>query len=216
MNSEEPKRHRSTNACSNVPPLENGRNHRIHSGQRMCDAGCMARIVCPLVLAEDRARLEAIVADRNRAQKHVARAQIILHSADRLNVAEVAKRVEVGRPAVALGAAASALAGVDSLLCDATLQARQASAGRCHRASRGGGADLHRAAGRGNPLTAGPWRRWSRSPCARYSGSGPGTICSRTASAPSSPSHPDFAAKLEAIVGLYLGAAGAQLGAVAR
>jgi hypothetical protein len=37
-------------------------------------AGGMAQIVCPLVSAEDRARLEAIVADRNRAQKHVARA----------------------------------------------------------------------------------------------------------------------------------------------
>ena len=32
--------------------------------------------VCPVVSAEDRARLEAIVADRNRAQKHVARARI--------------------------------------------------------------------------------------------------------------------------------------------
>ena len=48
----------------------------------MCDAEPMAQIVCPLVSAEDRARLEAIVADRNRAQKHVARAQIILGSAD--------------------------------------------------------------------------------------------------------------------------------------
>src|SRR5918994_1986221 len=35
----------------------------------MCDAGCMAQIVCPLVSAEDRARLEAIVADRNRTFK---------------------------------------------------------------------------------------------------------------------------------------------------
>jgi hypothetical protein len=37
----------------------------------MCDTGPMAQIVCPLVSAEDRARLEAIAADRNRAQKHV-------------------------------------------------------------------------------------------------------------------------------------------------
>jgi hypothetical protein len=49
----------------------------------MCDA------VCPLVSAEDRARLEAIVADRNRAQKHVARA----------NVAEVVRRARVCRSA---------------------------------------------------------------------------------------------------------------------
>ena len=80
----------------------------------------MAQITCPLVSAEDRARLEAIVADRNRAQKHVARARIILHSADRLNVAEVAKRVGVGRPAVWRWQRRFALAGVDSLLCDAT------------------------------------------------------------------------------------------------
>jgi hypothetical protein len=61
---------------------------------------CMAQIVCPLVSAEDRARLEALVADRNRAQKHVLRARLILASADRLNVAEVARRAGVGRPAM--------------------------------------------------------------------------------------------------------------------
>ena len=60
----------------------------------------MAQIVCPLASADDRAGLAAIVADRNRAQKHVARARIILGSADRLNVAEVARRAGVGRPAV--------------------------------------------------------------------------------------------------------------------
>jgi Homeodomain-like domain len=66
----------------------------------MCDAGSMAQIVYPLVSAADRARLEAIIGDRNRAQKHVARARIILASADRPPVSEVAKRADVGRPAV--------------------------------------------------------------------------------------------------------------------
>jgi hypothetical protein len=60
----------------------------------------MAQIVCPLVSAEDRARLEVIVADRNRAQKRVARARIILASAARLSVLQVAKQARVGRPAV--------------------------------------------------------------------------------------------------------------------
>jgi DNA-binding MurR/RpiR family transcriptional regulator len=60
----------------------------------------MAQIVCPVVSAEDRARLEAIIANRNRAQKHVARARIILGSAARLPVAEIARRAGVGRPAV--------------------------------------------------------------------------------------------------------------------
>ena len=57
----------------------------------------MAQTVCPLVSAEDRARLEAIVADRNRAQKHVARARIVLASAERLPVAAIAKRAGVGQ-----------------------------------------------------------------------------------------------------------------------
>jgi Homeodomain-like domain len=81
----------------------------------MCDAGSMAQIVCPVVSAEDRARLEAIVADRNRARKHVARARIILGSADRLPVAEVAKRADVGRPAVWRWQRRFAEAGVDGL-----------------------------------------------------------------------------------------------------
>jgi Homeodomain-like domain len=67
---------------------------------RWWHTAAIAQIVCPLVSAEDRARLQAIVADRNRAQKHVARARIILGSAERLSVAEVAKRAGVGRPAV--------------------------------------------------------------------------------------------------------------------
>jgi transposase len=48
----------------------------------------MAQIVCPLVSAVDRARLVAIVGDRNRAQKRVARARIILAAAVRLCGAE--------------------------------------------------------------------------------------------------------------------------------
>jgi transposase len=80
----------------------------------------MAQIVCPVVSGEDRARLEAIVADRNRAQKHVARARIILHSAARLSVAEVARRAGVGRPAVWRWQRRFALAGVEGVLRDAT------------------------------------------------------------------------------------------------
>ena len=60
----------------------------------------MAQDVCPLVSGEDRARLEALVADRNQALKHVQRAWIVLHSADWRSVAEVPRRVGVGRPAV--------------------------------------------------------------------------------------------------------------------
>ena len=60
----------------------------------------MAQTVCVLVNAEDAARLEAIVADRNRPLKHVQRARIILASIDRLPVLEVAQRSGASRPAV--------------------------------------------------------------------------------------------------------------------
>ena len=60
------------------------------------------------------------MADRNRAQKHAARARIILASADRLPVAEVARRATVGRPAVWRWQRRFAEAGVDGLLRDAT------------------------------------------------------------------------------------------------
>jgi hypothetical protein len=59
-------------------------------------------------------------ADRNRAQKHVARARIILGSADRLSVAEVARGAGVGRRAVWRWQRRFAEAGVDGLLRDAT------------------------------------------------------------------------------------------------
>src|SRR4029450_7345867 len=86
----------------------------------MCDSERMAQIVCPWVAAEDRARLEAIVADRTRAQNPGAPARIILHSAARLNVAAVARRAGVGRPAVWRWQRRFAEAGVDGLLRDAT------------------------------------------------------------------------------------------------
>ena len=86
----------------------------------MCYAWGMAHMVCPLISAEDRARLATIAADRNRPQKHAARARIILASADRLDVAEVARRAGVGRPAVWRWQQRFAEAGVDGLLRDKT------------------------------------------------------------------------------------------------
>jgi DNA invertase Pin-like site-specific DNA recombinase len=60
----------------------------------------MAQTVSVIVSAEDLARLAAIVADRSRPLKHVQRARIVLHSADRLTAVEVARRAEISRPAV--------------------------------------------------------------------------------------------------------------------
>ncbi len=78
----------------------------------------MAQSVCLVVSAGDRARLEAIVADRNRPQKHVARARLVLLSADRLDVAAVARRAGVSRPAVWRWQRRYAEEGVDGLLRD--------------------------------------------------------------------------------------------------
>src|SRR4051795_7295196 len=80
----------------------------------------MAQTVCPLISAGDRQRLAAIVADRNRPQKHVARARIILHSAERLDVAEVARRAQISRPAVWHWQQRFAEAGVAGLVHDKT------------------------------------------------------------------------------------------------
>ena len=70
--------------------------------------------------AEEATRLEAIVADRNRPLKHVQRARIILASAGRLTVLEVAQRTGASRPAVWRWQARYALEGVDGLLHDKT------------------------------------------------------------------------------------------------
>ena len=80
----------------------------------------MAQTVCTLPPAEDRERLLAIVADRNRPLKHVQRAKIILCSAERLPVLEVARRTGASRPAVWRWQARYAEQGVDGLLRDKT------------------------------------------------------------------------------------------------
>jgi len=64
--------------------------------------------------------LAAVLADRNRPQKHVARARIILHSAERLDVAEVARRAQISRPAVWRWQQRFAEAGVAGLVHDKT------------------------------------------------------------------------------------------------
>jgi len=80
----------------------------------------MAQSVCLVVSAGDRARLEAIVADRNRPQKQVARARVVLLSADRLDVATVARQAGISRPAVWRWQQRYAEMGVDGLLRDKT------------------------------------------------------------------------------------------------
>ena len=80
----------------------------------------MAQTVNILIGTEDRERLAAVIGDRNRLQKHVQRARIILLSADRLAVLAVARRTGASRPSVWRWQQRFAEEGVDGLLRDKT------------------------------------------------------------------------------------------------
>jgi len=60
----------------------------------------VAQTVSIIIASDDRTRLAAVIEDRNSAQKHVQRARIVLLSADRLPVLEVARQIGGSRPAV--------------------------------------------------------------------------------------------------------------------
>ena len=80
----------------------------------------MAQTVSVIVGSQDRARLAAIIGDRNRPLKHTQRANIILLSAQRLPVLEVARRAGVSRPGVWRWQRRYAEQGIDGLLHDKT------------------------------------------------------------------------------------------------
>jgi hypothetical protein len=80
----------------------------------------MAQTSCVILAPDDCERLTSIIADRNRPQKHVQRARIILHSDERLPVQEVARRARVSRPAVWRWQQRFAEEGVEGLLHDKT------------------------------------------------------------------------------------------------
>jgi len=52
------------------------------------------------VTSEDRRRLEAILGDRNRPQKHVARAKVILATGDGCGTTEIISRSGLSKPVV--------------------------------------------------------------------------------------------------------------------
>lgn len=102
----------TANAIATILVL--GRVRKIHSGGELC----MAQTVVPLVSVANRRRLAAVLADRNRPDKHVARVRIILASARRLKVAEVARWAGLTRPAVWRWQLRYAESGVERLLRD--------------------------------------------------------------------------------------------------
>ena len=160
---------------------------------------------CLWLSATDRARLAAIVADRNSPQKHVWRAQIVLLSADRLGTVEIMRRTGKAKASVWRWQARYLEAGVDGLLRDRTRPVAHPTAG--DRAGRAGGRPhAGAAARRGDPLDGardGPGHRH----LARLGAADLGwrTGCSRTGCRTFKLStDPAFAAKLRDVVGLYV------------
>jgi transposase len=76
------------------------------------------------VSAADRARLEAVVADRNSPQKHVWRAGIILATADGFGTAAIMRRTGKSKPCVWRWQARFMTEGLDGLLRDKTRPSR--------------------------------------------------------------------------------------------
>ncbi len=80
----------------------------------------MAQTINVIVGIDDREHLAAVIGDRNCPQKHFRRARIILLSAERLPVLEVARQAGVSRPAVWRWQTRFAEEGVEGLLRDKT------------------------------------------------------------------------------------------------
>ena len=80
----------------------------------------MAQQVCVVLSAAEREQLAAITVDRNRPRKHIERAQIVLASADRYPVLQVARSIGVSRATVWRWQQRFAESGIDGLLRDKT------------------------------------------------------------------------------------------------
>jgi transposase len=164
----------------------------------------MAQSVCLVTPADDRARLEVIVADRNRPQKHVARARLVLLSADRLDVATVARQAGISRPAVWRWQQRYAEMGVDGLLRDKTRKPGKAPLSE---------ALVRRVVALTCAEPPGEVTHWTGRAMAAAVGVSLRAVQRLWAAHKLQPhrlrsfkrsNDPDFAAKLEAIVGLYL------------
>ena len=76
------------------------------------------------VCSADRARLAAIVADRNSRQKHAQRAHVVLLTGKRFGTAEIMRRTGLSKPSVWRWQERYVEAGVDGLLRDKTRPSR--------------------------------------------------------------------------------------------
>src|SRR5262245_18519561 len=147
----------------------------------------MAQQVCVVLSAAEREQLAAISADQNRPRKHLERAQIVLASADRHPVQQVALSIGVSRTTVWRWQQRFAESGIDGLLRDKTRKPGKApiaaeAAARVVAMSpafaRAGSALSRRTKPLTGPAGASRW--------VQCSASGRRTNCSRTGCAPSS------------------------------
>ena len=76
------------------------------------------------VSSASRARLAAIVADRNSWQKHAQRAHVVLLTGERLGTAEIMRRTGLSKPSVWRWQERYIEAGMDGLLRDMTRPSR--------------------------------------------------------------------------------------------
>jgi hypothetical protein len=164
----------------------------------------MAQTVCPLVSVADRARLAAIVADRNRPRKHVARARLIpaLGRAARRRGGGAAVRHQP--PGGVALAAPLRQSGVDGLLRDKTRKAGKAPTPE---------ATVRRVVALTCEEPPGETTHWTGRAMARTTGLSLRTVQRIWAAHQLQPHRvrtfkrsrdPEFMAKLEDIVGLYL------------
>ena len=155
--------------------------------------------------AIDRARLAAIVADRNRAQRHVWRAQVVLLSADRVGTAEIMRRTGLSKPSVWRWQERYIEAGLDGLLRDKTRPSRVPALAEAKVAE-----VIRRTLEEPPP---GETTHWTVRAMARVSGVSPAKVHQIWQTAGLAPhryrrfklsNDPAFAAKVEDVVGLYV------------
>src|SRR4051794_33261346 len=93
---------------------------KIPVARRTCHVRGMREGITVEGSATDRARLEAVVADRNSRQKHVWRARIVLATADGCGTVEITRRTGKSKPCVWRWQERFTREGVAGLLRDKT------------------------------------------------------------------------------------------------
>ena len=172
--------------------------------RRTVHSAGMARTVSLLLSAQHSADLQGVIEDRGRPVKHVQRAQIILLSAERLPVLEIAKRVGVSRPMVWRWQQRFAEEGIEGLLRDKTRPPGIPPVPQ---------AKVHAVVERTLREPPGAVTHWTGRAMAKAMGLSLRTIQRIWAAHKLQPhrirtfkrsNHPDFAAKLDDVVGLYI------------